>query len=293
MLLQTLLNGLLIGVVWGVLGLGKQIVIGVIHFVNFAHGHLVLLAMYVSYLLWVSTNADPFLLLPVTVTAMILLGVLLDFVFVRPLVRRGGRSQMIASLALALAIENGALMILGPDPRSIRVWWSNTATEIGGIYLNNGQLMSLAIGLAAFVATWWLLNKTSIGTQIRATSQDREAAQYMGINIQKVYGIAFVLSVALAGVVGGMFAVSSSISPGAGWTFVILMFVVPILGGLGSIAGTMVAGVIVGIVQGLSASYLDIQLQNAMVYVLFVLFLIVRPQGLFGRSTGEVTVRVT
>jgi branched-chain amino acid transport system permease protein len=292
LLSQALINGLLVGAIWGILGLGKQIVLGVIHFVNFAHGHLVLVAMYLALFLWTVTQADPFLLLPVVVVVMAGLGWVLDRVLVRPLVKLGDRSQMIATLALALIIENLALMIAGPQPRSIQTWWANTALQIGGIFVNYGQLAGLVVALAAFGATWWLIRRTSLGVMIRATSQNREAAQYMGINIRRVYGIAFMLSVALAGVVGAVFIVSSPVSPSTAWSFLILMFVVPVLGGLGSIPGTIIAGFLVGVVQVLSSTYLDIQLQNAVVFVLFLAFLVLRPQGILGKATDQFRISV-
>jgi branched-chain amino acid transport system permease protein len=292
MLGQALVNGLLVGAVWGVLGLGKQIVLGVIHFVNFAHGHLVMLAMYLSLLLWTLTDFEPFLLLPVVVVLMAALGWLMDRLMVRRLVALGERSQMIATLALALIIENAALMIGGASPRSIQTWSSSKALHIGGLYLNWAQLIGLAIAAIAFAATWFLLKRTALGTMIRATSQNREAAQYMGIDPSRVYGIAFALSVALAGVVGAIFVVSTPVAPGTAWSFLVLMFVVPVLGGLGSLGGTIIAGVVVGIVQVLSTEYLDIQLQNAMVYAAFLAFLLVRPQGIFGRATDQHRVSV-
>jgi branched-chain amino acid transport system permease protein len=287
LLVQALINGVLVGAIWGVLGLGKQIVLGVIHFVNFAHGHLVLVAMYLALVLWTLTQADPFLLLPVVVVVMAGLGWVLDRVLVRPLVPLGERSQMIATLALALIIQSLALIIFSPQPRSIQTWWADTAWQVGGLFINYGQLMGLLVSAIAFAATWWVIRRTPLGVMIRATSQNREAAQYMGINIQRVYGIAFVLSVALAGVVGGVFIVSSPVSPSTAWSFLILMFVVPVLGGLGSIPGTMIAGVLVGVVQVLSSTYLDIQLQNALVFVLFLGFLVLRPQGILGKATDQ------
>jgi branched-chain amino acid transport system permease protein len=287
LLVQALINGVLVGAIWGVLGLGKQIVLGVIHFVNFAHGHLVLVAMYLALVLWTLTRADPFLLLPVVVVVMAGLGWVLDRVLVRPLVPLGERSQMIATLALALIIQSLSLIIFSPQPRSIQTWWADTAWQVGGLFINYGQLMGLLVAAIAFAATWWVIRRTPLGVMIRATSQNREAAQYMGINIKRVYGIAFVLSVALAGVVGGVFIVSSPVSPSTAWSFLILMFVVPVLGGLGSIPGTMIAGVLVGVVQVLSSTYLDIQLQNALVFVLFLGFLVLRPQGILGKATDQ------
>jgi branched-chain amino acid transport system permease protein len=148
------------------------------------------------------------------------------------------------------------------------------------------------VALVAFVATWWLIRHTALGVMIRATSQNRDAAQYMGINVSRVYGYAFALSVALAGVVGAVFIVSNPVAPDTAWTFLILMFVVPVLGGLGSIPGTLIAGIVVGIVQVLSTNYLDIQLQNALVYALFLVFLVLRPQGILGKATDQRKVSV-
>ena len=292
MLVQALINGVLVGAVWVILGLGKQIVLGVIHFVNFAHGHLVLLAMYLSFVLWTATHADPFLLLPVVVVIMAAVGFLIDRVMVTRLVKLGERSQMIATIALALIIENLALLIFSPEPKSISTWWSNSALEIGGVFINYGQLMAFGIAAVAVAGTWWLIRHTALGVMIRATSQNRDAAQYMGINVGRVYGYAFALSVALAGVVGGVFIVSNPVDPSTAWTFLILMFVVPVLGGLGSIPGTMIAGVVVGVAQVLSTNYLDIQLQNALVYALFLAFLVLRPQGILGKATDQRKVSV-
>lgn len=292
LLVQALINGVLIGSLWVILGLGKQIVLGVIHFVNFAHGHLVLLAMYISLGLWSLTHADPFVLLPFVVVIMALVGWVLDRLVVGRLVQLGERSQMIATIALALIIENGALVIASPQPRSIRTWWSDSAWEVGGIFINYGQLAGLGVASIAFIGTWWLIRHTSLGVMIRATSQNRDAAQYMGIDVRRVYGYAFVLSVALAGVVGAIFVVSTPVDPSTAWLFLILMFVVPVLGGLGSIPGTLIAGIAVGVVQVLSSTYLDLQLQNAIVYVLFLAFLVLRPQGIMGKATDQFKISV-
>lgn len=292
MLVQALINGILVGAVWVILGLGKQIVLGVIHFVNFAHGHLVLMAMYISFVLWTATHADPFLLLPLVVIIMGAVGFLLDRVMVSRLVKLGERSQMIATIALALIIENTALLIFSPEPRSISTWWSNSALKIGSVYINYGQLMACAVSVVTAAASWWVIRRTALGVMIRATSQNRDAAQYMGINVGRVYGYAFALSVALAGVVGAVFIVSNPVSPSTAWTFLILMFVVPVLGGLGSIPGTMIAGALVGVIQVLSTNYLDIQLQNALVYALFLAFLVFRPQGILGKATDQRKVSV-
>lgn len=289
---QALINGVLIGAVWVILGLGKQIVLGVIHFVNFAHGHFVLLAMYVSLVLWTLTRADPYLLLPVVVAILAVVGFLVDRLMVPRLVRLGERSQMVATIALALVIENGALLIFSPQPQTLPSWWASSALKVADVYINYGQLVGFAVAVVAVAITWWLIRHTALGVMIRATSQNRDAAQFMGINVRRVYGYAFALSVALAGVVGAVFIVSNPVDPETAWTFLILMFVVPVLGGLGSIPGTLIAGVVVGVVQVLSTNFLAIELQNVVVYVLFLAFLVLRPQGILGKATDQRKVTV-
>lgn len=291
-IVQALVNGLLVGSVWAILGLGKQLVLGVIHFVNFAHGHLVLVGMYLSYIVWQYSGLDLTLVIPVVAISMFAVGLLLNAALVRHLVGRDEQSQVVATLALALIIENTALIVFSPQPRSVNSWWADSSFQVAGIYVNWGQFLGLAVSAATFAGVWFFVTRTPMGILIRATSQNSKSAQYQGVRTKEVYAVAFGLSVALAGLVGAILVISMPVEPTTAWSFLVIMFVVPVLGGMGSIPGTAIAGLLVGIIQVFTSTFVSIQLQNAAVYVLFLVFLVLRPQGLLGKSTHQEKVSV-
>jgi branched-chain amino acid transport system permease protein len=280
---QVIVDGLLIGGLWALLGLGKGIILGTLRFVNFAHANFALLGMYIVYFGWAAWHLNPYLLLPLAMVMLAALGLLLDIPFVRPLVARGGRAQMLASLAVLLIIQNGATLFFGPASKSVITPLNTTGIHVGRIaFITYGALITCVLAVLIFAGTWLIINRTPFGLQVRATAQNREAAVYNGIDIERVYGRAFAFSLALAGAVGALYAVSAPVDPIAASPLLILMFVVSILGGLGSIAGCLVGGFAVGILQGLSTMVLPPQLENAVVYVVFLLVVLLRPQGIMG-----------
>ncbi len=285
--LQIVLNGILIGALWGVLGLGKQIILGVLRFVNFAHANFALIGMYLMFFLWSGTKVNPFFLIPVVVAALGALGLLIEAPLVRPLVRRGERSQMIATLALLLLIQNLMTLWFGPQSRSISSSMNTSGYHLAkGLFVTKTLVFTFVVGMLGLAVTWWAMSRTSFGLKVRATAQRRESAIYCGINVQRVYGRAFALSLALAGLVGALYAIDSPANPSAAGPLLVLMFVVPILGGLGSIPGALLGGLVVGVLQGLTTQFFPPQLENAIIYAVFVLFLLVRPQGLVGSGAG-------
>jgi branched-chain amino acid transport system permease protein len=281
--MQIITDGLLIGGLWAILGLGKQLIFGVLRFVNFAHSSFALIAMYVMYYLWKSTGVNPFVLVLPVAMILGLLGLAIERPLIRPLVAKGQRSQMIATLALFTLIQNLLNLLFGASSRTVTSDLTTTGTRLlPGVFVTWSAVLIFVIAVMAFGLVWLLLNKTNFGLKIRATSQRRESAIYCAINVRSVYGVAFALSIALAGLVGALFAIGTPVNPTSAAQLFILMFVVPILGGLGSIPGTLLGGLIVGILQGLTTQFLPPQLENAVIYLVFVLFLIVRPQGLLG-----------
>lgn len=283
LVVQVILNGILIGGLWALLGLGKGIILGTLRFVNFAHANFALLGMYIVYFGWQYLHVDPYLLLPLAIIGLAVLGLLIDRPIVRPLVARGGRAQMLATLAMLLIIQNAATLFFGPASKSIVTSYNTTGLHLGAaVFVTWAEVVTFTLAIVIFFATWLAINRTPFGLRVRATAQNREAAIYNGIDIERVYGRAFALSLALAGAVGGLYAVSTSVNPTATGSLLILMFVVSILGGLGSIAGCLVGGLAVGILQGLSTLVLPAQLENAVVYVVFLLVVLLRPQGIMG-----------
>jgi branched-chain amino acid transport system permease protein len=283
--LQIIINGILIGGLWAILGLGKQVILGVLRFINFAHASFALIAMYVLYYLWNATGINPFVLVVPVVVLMGLLGLLIERPLIRPLVARGERSQMIATLALLTLIQALLNLMFGAAGHTVTSDLTTSGAHLmTGVFVTWSSLLIFVIALVAFGLVWLLLNRTNFGLKIRATSQKREAAVYCAINVRSVYGLAFALSIAIAGLVGALFAIGTPVSPTSAAPLLVLMFVVPILGGLGSIPGTLLGGFIVGILQGLTTQFLPPQLENAIIYLIFVLVLMVRPQGVLGDS---------
>lgn len=281
--IQVIVDGLLIGGLWALLGLGKGIILGTLRFVNFAHASFALLGMYIVYFGWAAWHVNPYLLLPLAIVALTVLGLVLDIPLVRPLVARGGRAQMLATLALLLIIQNAATLFFGPASKTVVNPLSTTGFHLGPIaFVTYSALVTCVLAVIIFGITWLVINRTAFGLRVRATAQNREAAVYNGVDIERVYGRAFALSLALAGAVGALWAATSPVDPNAASPLLILMFVVSILGGLGSIAGSLAGGFLVGILQGLSTVFLPPQLENAVVYVVFLLVVLLRPQGIMG-----------
>jgi branched-chain amino acid transport system permease protein len=283
--LQIIINGILIGSLWTVLGLGKQLILGTLRFVNFAHANFALIGMYLLYFLWKATQVSPFfLVVPVTI-ALGLLGLAIERPLIRPLVARGQRAQMIATLALLILIQNILNLWFGADSRSVSSSLTTSGLHLAkGLFVTYSSLVIFGFAMAAFLIVWWVLNHTWFGLRVRATAQRRDSAIYCGVNVRSAYGLAFALTLALAGLVGALYAITTPVNPTSAAPLLVLMFVVPILGGLGSIVGTLLGGFVVGILQGLAVQIFPPQLENAVIYVVFVLFLMARPQGLLGDS---------
>ncbi len=280
---QVVLNGLLVGSLWALLGIGKGLILGTLRFVNFAHANFALIGMYIMYFAWNATRINPYLLLPAAGVGLLVLGLVLDRPFVRPLVAKGQRAQILATLGLYLMLADGANLLFGPDTRSVITPWNTSGFSIGsGIFFTVADVVTGVVSFALVCLTWYAISRLSFGLRVRATAQNREAAIYNGINIQSVYGRAFALSLALAGLVGGLYAISTPIDPNSAGPLFILMFVVSIVGGLGSLGGNLLGGLAVGVVQGLTVLVLPAQLENAVVFAVFLVMLMLRPQGFLG-----------
>lgn len=282
--LHLTINGALIGCVWALLGLGKNLVLGTMRFVNFAHANFALVGMYLQYFLWKAWPVNPYLLLPITALGTWLLGLLLDRPFARPLLARGQRAQMLATWGIAIMLQYGANALFGADALSIRTDWNTSGFHLGGvIFVSKTVLMSGILSVFVVLATVWLINHTTFGLRVRAMSQNREAAIYKGIDVDRSFGFGFGLTIALAGVVGGLVAITTPVDPQGSVQLFLLMFVVSVLGGLGSMLGNLLGGIAVGLMQGYTTLVLPAQLQNTVVYIVFLLVLLFRPQGILGR----------
>jgi branched-chain amino acid transport system permease protein len=197
-------------------------------------------------------------------------------------------AQLILTLGLSLIITNATTMILSPMPRQIRTGYATAAFAAGPLLINQARAYAFAMAVLLAVVVFLFLTRTDLGKALRAAADEPEAAAYQGIDVRTMHGIAFAVGVALVAAAGGLLATYHPIEPTVGVNFIVLMFVAVVLGGLGSIPGAFLGGLVIGLVQSITLLLLPLQLQNAGVFIAFLAVLYVRPQGLFGRRLRTV-----
>jgi len=281
------MTGLLIGGVYALMSVGLALIFGIMKVVNFAQGDFMMLGMFVTYFLYVWLGLHPLLGALLTMPPLYLLGILVHRLLLVH-VSGGGTAQemdaqLILTLGLSLIITNGVTITLGPTPRAIVTPLATEAFRVGPLLLNQARTYAFIVALVVACGVYVLLQYTDLGKALRAAADEPEAAMYMGISVTRMHQVAFGLGIALAAVAGGLLATFWPIEPNVALNFIILMFVAVVLGGLGSIPGGFVGGLLIGIVQSLSQLVLPLQLQNVGVFVAFLLLLYLRPHGLLGR----------
>ena len=286
-LAQYVVTGLLVGGVYALMSIGLAVIFGVMRVVNFAQGDFMMLGMYLTYFYAVGLGIDPLLGALVTIPPFFLLGLLVHRVLLARVTGGGdpGRemdAQLILTLGLSLIITNATTMILSPTPRGIRTTYATQAFAVGPLLLNQARTYAFLMALLLAAGMYLFLTRTDLGKALRAAADDPEAASYQGINVRAMHGVAFGVGIALVAAAGGLLATYYPIEPNVAVNFIVLMFVAVVLGGLGSIPGAFVGGILIGLVQSLTLLVLPLQLQNVGVFVAFLVVLYVRPQGLFG-----------
>lgn len=287
--LQVVVTGILLGGLYGLFSSGLTLVFGITRIVNFAHGDFVSVGMYAAIIFSIDRSSSPlWMLVPVAILLLFVGFVLYRAVLYRTVARRGltaqdaQSSQMVLSLAISIVIANALLMAYGPAPRTAHPTLTGQY-DVAGLLINHARLVAFLISLVIFGLLYVLLHRTRFGMAVRATVDDGEMATMVGISTRALYTITFGIGVLLAGVTGVVLATFYPATPDIGQTFLIIAFVTVVLGGLGSVPGAYLAGLIVGVIQELTATYVAIDLQNAGIFALFILVLLLRPQGLFAR----------
>jgi branched-chain amino acid transport system permease protein len=290
-LTQNLVYGILIGSLYGLAAVGLSLVFGVTKFLNVSHGELLMLGGYASFWLFSLFNFDPFLAIPLNILFLLLIGfIIYKLLFSRMVTfstENKIKNTMLVGFGLSLILQNVALRLWTADDRAITTSYSGAAFTVLGIRFPYVRVASLALTLLILVALHFFLRKSYTGKAIRATVEDWEAASLMGINVQKVYLLAFIIGSALAGVAGTLVSVCYSIDPAMGLQWTLKGMVVMVLGGLGSMMGTFLGGIILGIAESATALLIGGNYSQIIGLVLFILILIFRPQGLFGSKEGD------
>jgi branched-chain amino acid transport system permease protein len=284
---QLILNGILLGGVYSLISIGLTLIFGVTRIVNFAHGEFLMLAMYATFWLNGLRGVDPYLCVILVVPLLFLSGLIAHRLVIHPILGAPSYIQIFATVGLSVTLQNVALFLWTADFRSVDSFCSNTALQAGVLVCAAPKLIAFAASGLTTVALHLFLKRTYLGKAIRAVVQDREAAQLMGINIHRIYLFTFGLGAACVGVAGALMAPIYTVFPTVGVYFVLTAFVVVVLGGLGSLPGAFLGGLIIGVVESLAGFFISPQLKEGIYFLIFLAVLLVRPSGLFGQIGGE------
>jgi branched-chain amino acid transport system permease protein len=281
--LQAVLDGLMLGGVYAVISIGLTLVFGVVGIVNFAQAQFLMVGMYVAFFAWRYLGIDPLLGSVLSFAVVFALGYAIQQSLIRRVLHAPEVAQIFLTVGILIVLENLALIAFGSEFKSVQTWYQNESLQAGGLHVSLPYGIAFCASVLAGGATWWLLARTWWGRSVRATAQDPMAAMLMGIDPDRIYRLSFGLGVALTGFGGAIILPYLTVSPSAGEQFGVLMFTVVVLGGLGNVLGAVVGGLAVGVIQSLSGLFLPIQLQNLVLFVVFILTLALRPEGLLRR----------
>jgi branched-chain amino acid transport system permease protein len=283
-LFQTLLSGILIGLIYALVAVGLTMIFGVMDIVNFAHGEFLMLGMYASFWLFALYALDPIFTLPITALLLFALGAAVYQTVVRRIIGASMLSQIFVTFGLMVLFRGAAQFLWKPDFRSIENSLVSGRVTLGALQFGLPQIVAGAGAITTTFSIWWFLNHTRLGMALEATAADREAAQLMGIPAQRMFALAWGIGAACAGIAGALLSTFYPVFPEVGANFILIAFVVVALGGFGSVTGAFLAGVIVGVVEVLGGFLAGPQFKFALVLSLYLLVVLLRPQGLFGRA---------
>jgi branched-subunit amino acid ABC-type transport system permease component/ABC-type branched-subunit amino acid transport system substrate-binding protein len=284
-LLQTMTSGLMTGGIYALIGIGLTIIFGVMRVVNFAHGALVMVAMYLTYFLFTTLGIDPFVSLLIVMPVMFGVGVLIERTLISPVLAAPERNQILLTEGVSIVLINAALLVFTANYLTMTTSYAGATLSLGGVSVSLPQMAAFAIAIIITAALYFFLTRTDTGRRIRATAQDAEGAQILGINIKRVQSLTFGLGVAAAGAAGALLMpIYYRVEPNAGSPFTLKAFVVVVLGGMGSVTGALVGGLLLGIAESLGAVYISTGYKDAIGFCIFLLVLTLKPSGLLGKS---------
>ena len=283
LILQALVNGVLMGSIYALVGIGLALIFGVMNIVNFAHGSLMMAAMYLSYWLFVSLKVDPYLSMLATVPFLFFFGLLIQRGLIERVIDAKHSIQILLTVGLSLFLDNLAMALFTPDFRAISVSYQTASLVLGGIIISYPQLIAFLLALGLTFALYLFIKKTMTGKAIRATSVEKEGAILVGINSQRIHYLTFGIGSACVGAAGAAVLPFFYCSPNVGYAFVIPAFVVVVLGGMGNFWATLVGGLIVGVAESLGAIFVPGSLKQMVMFIIFVLVLFFKPRGLFSK----------
>lgn len=289
----TLLNGILLGGIYAVAALGLSLVFGIMDVVNLAHGHFLMIGGYVAVLLFSATGVTPLIGMFAAIVVLFVLGMAVQRVLLERIVDAGIEQPILVLFGVALVLQNLGRHILGANARTTDLGLGLDAFSLdmgvvglGVINLSSSRSITFVVAVLLVGLTWLLLHRTETGRAIRATAQNQTAAQYVGIDTDRIYIITLGIGSALAGAAGALLSMLFPIDPFVGWSYLLKAFAVVVLGGVGSIGGTLIGGIVLGVSENVGSLYIGGSYRDIISFAIFLGVLIVRPEGLFGGSGG-------
>jgi branched-chain amino acid transport system permease protein len=281
-LLSALANGLMTGAVYALIALGLTLVYGVLHIINFAHGATLTAAMFAVYVCHAVFGIDPYLAVLFLTPLFFALGYAVQRLVIGPASHGNDSNILLVTLGLSIMIENGLLAIFRSDTRSIDVPYGFSVFEVGTVFLSVPKVIAFVAAFLVAAALALLLGKTDTGRAIRAVAKEKTGAALSGINVAHVYAVTFGIGAACLAIAACLLMPSFLVNPRVGNSFVLVAFTIVVLGGMGSITGALVGGLVIGVVESLSGLYFGESLGQIGIFLIFILVLLFRPAGLFG-----------
>lgn len=282
---QAVVNGLLIGGIYALVSIGVTLIFGVVKIVNFAQGEFVMIGMYISFWLATLIRLDPVASLVVSMPALFVAGVLLQRFLIRRVLGLGDMPQIFLTFAVSLLLMNVALLVFTADYRTVQTGYTFSALRLGPLYISVARLIAFALAMLLSAALEVFLRATDLGKAMRAAAQNRDVAMLMGVNPDRVFGVAVGLALALAGAAGSLLMPFYPAYPSVGQVFVLFAFVAVVLGTLGNVRGALIAGLMMGMAESLGVQFVGADSGLIVVFSMLLLTLAVRPGGLYGGQT--------
>ncbi|MCZ0963604.1 branched-chain amino acid ABC transporter permease [Paracoccus benzoatiresistens] len=286
LILPAVLSGLTMGAIYALVALGLTLIYGVLHIINFAHGSLLMLALYAAYFLSFHGGLDPYLAIPILLPVFFCLGYVLQRWVIAPMSSGSEQNVLLVTLALSMIIDNLALYFWTSNTRSVDIPYAYNTVEFLGAYLPLGRVIAFLAALAAAPLLWLFMTRTRTGSAIRAVAIEKRGAEIVGIDVNHTYAVCFGIGAACVALAACLLLPTFYVTPQVGYTFVLVAFTTVVLGGMGSLPGALIAGLLLGVIESLCGLFLGESLGQIGIFTAFILILLFKPSGLLGRRAA-------
>jgi branched-chain amino acid transport system permease protein len=284
--LNVAVGGILTGLVYGLMALGLSVIFGVVRVVNFAHGEMMTMAMYIAITLFSALRLDPLVMLVPIAAALFAFGYVLQAGLINPFINRPEHSQFLLLIALAMMLANGLLIVFGPNAQNVQVAYGFDSFQFGRLIIDATKAYAALAAIAVSVALFIFFRSTTLGTSIRACADNYTGALVVGLNVNRLYALTFGLGAACVGAAGPMLLLIFDVTPAAGPAYTLLAFVIVITGGLGSMPGALLGGVLIGFTEAMAGLLFTPSAKSMFAFAILVLVLLFRPQGIMGKRAA-------